>query len=83
MDEMEQGRHERRRRRKQDENCPIRDVLNRIGDKWSLLVLLTLQGGLMRFTALRRQIPDISQRMLAQTLRQLAPTYDEMVTALS
>ncbi len=52
--------------------CPVRDVLDRIGDKWSVLVLLSLgEHGTMRFTALKRAIADISQRMLAQTLRAL------------
>ena len=49
----------------------IRDVLDRIGDKWSLLVIGTLQDGRLRFTALQRHIPGISQRMLTLTLRQL------------
>jgi len=51
--------------------CPIRDVLDRIGDRWSVLVLMELQGGTRRFSVLKRAIPDISQRMLAQTLRHL------------
>jgi DNA-binding HxlR family transcriptional regulator len=52
--------------------CPVRDVLDRIGDKWSVLVLTALgDTGTMRFTALKRAISDISQRMLAQTLRSL------------
>ena len=55
--------HERR--------CPVRDVLDCIGDRWSLLALLTLAGGTLRFTELKRAIGDISQRMLAQTLRNL------------
>jgi len=54
-----------------EEPCPIRDVLDRIGDRWSLLVLQNLSGGAVRFTALKRAIGDISQRMLAQTLRRL------------
>jgi DNA-binding HxlR family transcriptional regulator len=54
------------------QRCPIRDVLDRIGDRWSLLILLTLQeGGTLRFSVLKARIPDISQRMLAQTLRRL------------
>ena len=57
--------------------CPIRDVLDRLGDRWTLLVLMELQSGTMRFTALRRQISDISPRMLSQTLRQLE--YDGLV----
>lgn len=51
--------------------CPIRDVLDRIGDKWSTLLVLELAAGPRRFGALRRAIPDISQRMLTQTLRDL------------
>lgn len=51
--------------------CPIRDVLDRIGDKWSTLVLHTLSFGRRRFSELRRDVPDLSQRMLAQTLRHL------------
>lgn len=51
--------------------CPVRDVLDCIGDRWSLLVLLVLSQGPLRFTVLKRAIGDISQRMLAQTLRVL------------
>jgi DNA-binding HxlR family transcriptional regulator len=54
-----------------EEPCPIRDILDRIGDRWSLLVLQNLSTGTLRFTALKRAIGDISQRMLAQTLRRL------------
>lgn len=54
------------------ERCPIRDVLERMGDRWSMLVLFTLQEhGTMRFSVLRNAISDISQRMLSQTLRHL------------
>lgn len=49
----------------------VREVLDRIGDKWSLLVIVTLNEGLLRFTELQRHIPGISQRMLTLTLRQL------------
>jgi DNA-binding HxlR family transcriptional regulator len=52
--------------------CPIRDVLDRIGDAWSVLVILILaERGTLRFNALCREIGDVSQRMLAVTLRQL------------
>lgn len=51
--------------------CPIRDVLDRIGDKWSVLIVVQLKDGPVRFGALRRQIGDISQRMLTETLRHL------------
>lgn len=56
-----------------DPACPIRNVLSRISDKWTLLTLYTLSqtDGPMRFGELRRQIPDISQKMLTVTLRTL------------
>ena len=53
------------------ETCPVRDVVDKIGDKWSVLILLHLDVDAMRFTALRRAIPDISQRVLTATLRKL------------
>lgn len=51
--------------------CPVRNVLDRISDKWALLLLLILQEKPNRFMELRRTVPDISQRMLTQTLRNL------------
>lgn len=52
--------------------CPIRNILSRVGDKWSMLVLITLNGhGVMRFNELRRNIPDISQKMLSEVLKAL------------
>jgi len=48
-----------------------RDVLNRVGDKWSVFVVATLGGGPKRFSELRRAIDGISQRMLTLTLRGL------------
>ncbi|MDE0802535.1 MAG: helix-turn-helix domain-containing protein [Acidimicrobiales bacterium] len=53
------------------DDCPVRDVLNRIGDKWSLLVLHLLSDGTQRFGELRNAIDGISQRMLTVTLRGL------------
>ncbi len=54
------------------ENCPIRDILSRLGDKWSLLVLVSLNvNGKMRFNDLYKSIGDVSQRMLTVTLRSL------------
>jgi DNA-binding HxlR family transcriptional regulator len=53
------------------EKCPIRNVLDRLGDAWSLLVILRLREEPRRFNALKREIGDISQRMLAVTLRHL------------
>ena len=53
-------------------DCPIRNVLSRVGDKWSLLVLYNLQHREpVRFKELQRMIPDISQKSLTQTLRTL------------
>lgn len=53
-------------------NCPVRDVLCRFGDKWSILVLTTLhENGTMRFNDIHKTIEDISQRMLTVTLRTL------------
>lgn len=49
----------------------VREVLSRVGDKWTLLVVATLRGGRLRFSELQRHIPGISQRMLTLTLRQL------------
>lgn len=51
--------------------CPVRGVLDRIGDKWSVLIVLILAERPHRFGELRRAIADISQRMLTQTLRDL------------
>lgn len=49
----------------------IRAVLDRICDKWTMLIVATLDSGRMRFTALQQHIPGISQRMLTLTLRNL------------
>jgi DNA-binding HxlR family transcriptional regulator len=49
--------------------CPTRQVVNRVGDRWSLLVLYALEGGTLRFAELRRTVDGISQKMLTQTLR--------------
>ena len=51
--------------------CPARDVLARLSDRWSVLVLVALRAEARRFTSLKRDIGDISPRMLAQTLRHL------------
>ena len=54
--------------------CPIRNILSRISDKWSLLVIYTLDKSekeAVRFKELQRQLPDISQKMLTVTLRTL------------
>lgn len=54
-----------------DHPCPIRDVLDRIGDQWSLLVLEALAAGTLRFNELGRVIDDISKQMLSRTLKRL------------
>lgn len=54
-----------------DQPCPIRDVLDRIGDQWSLLVLESLEEDRKRFNALLREIGDISKQMLSKTLKRL------------
>ena len=51
--------------------CPLRDVLDRVGDKWSVLVVVLLKDDILRFSDLRRSVEGISQRMLTHTLRQL------------
>ena len=49
----------------------ISELLSRIGDKWTVLVVQTLGEGPRRFNELRREIPSVSQRMLTLTLRNL------------
>lgn len=56
----------------------VRDVLARVGDKWTVLIITALAAGPLRFTALHEQVVGISQRMLSQTLRAL--TRDGLVT---
>lgn len=51
--------------------CPVRELLDRIGDTWSLLTVLNLGSGKQRFSNLKRSVNNISQRMLTQTLRHL------------
>ncbi|MCJ8237431.1 winged helix-turn-helix transcriptional regulator [Peteryoungia algae] len=53
------------------ENCPTRHVLDRLGDKWALLILDRLEGEPVRFNHLRRDITGISQKVLSQTLKKL------------
>ena len=50
---------------------PVSEILGRIGDKWSVLVVMTLRDGSHRFSEIRRAIPEVSQRMLTLTLRGL------------
>lgn len=51
--------------------CPSRQILSRIGDKWTALIIGILQRGTIRFGALKREVSGISQKMLTQTLRNL------------
>jgi DNA-binding HxlR family transcriptional regulator len=53
------------------EDCPVREVLDRVGDKWSVLVIVLLGERVHRFNELHRAIEGISQRMLTLTLRAL------------
>jgi DNA-binding HxlR family transcriptional regulator len=56
----------------------VRQILDRIGDKWTLLVIANLHGGAQRYSHLKELVPGISQRMLTLTLRQLGQ--DGLVT---
>ena len=53
------------------QNCPSRRILQHVTSRWGTLVLVALEPGTQRFSALRRKIGGISERMLAQTLQQL------------
>lgn len=52
-------------------SCPSRQVLDRIGDRWSVLVILTLAGGTRRYGEVASAIEGVSRKMLTQTLRGL------------
>jgi len=52
-------------------DCPVRDILGRVGDKWTKLVVSNLGAGPLRFSELKRRIGGISQRMLTETVRTL------------
>jgi DNA-binding HxlR family transcriptional regulator len=54
-----------------DSQCPARGVLDHITSKWAVLVLVGLRDGPLRYSALRRAIGGVSEKMLAQTLRTL------------
>ena len=54
-----------------DKNCPVRQVIEIVGDKWTLPVLYVLRQGTKRYSELQREIPGISKKMLTQTLRSL------------
>lgn len=61
--------------------CPSRDVLKHVTSRWAVLVLMALEDGTLRFSALRQQIGGVSERMLAQTLQAL--TADGFVNRVS
>lgn len=52
-------------------NCPVRELMGHITSKWSVLILIELETGTMRFNALLRALPDMSRKMLTQNLREL------------
>ena len=54
-----------------DPECPVRDILDHIGDKWSMLVISNLAAGSLRFSEIKRKIGKVSQRMLTETVRSL------------
>jgi DNA-binding HxlR family transcriptional regulator len=54
-----------------DPACPTRQVIDRIGDKWSVLVILHLAQGTRRFTQLRQQVRGVTPKVLTRTLRAL------------
>ncbi len=53
------------------EGCPSRDVMKHVTSSWGVLILIALQDGTMRFSALRRRVSGVSERMLSQTLHWL------------
>lgn len=70
--EVRSGRSEGAPYEADDADCPVvREILSRVGDKWSARILVLLAEGPMRFSELRRTVPQISQRMLSHTLRGL------------
>jgi DNA-binding HxlR family transcriptional regulator len=52
-------------------DCPVRDVLDHVGDKWTALVIANLADGTLRFSEIKRRVVGISQRMLTETVRGL------------
>ncbi|WP_319421718.1 winged helix-turn-helix transcriptional regulator [Pleurocapsa sp. FMAR1] len=54
-----------------DIDCPVRQLINIVGDKWTLPVLYVLKQDTKRYSELQREIPGISKKMLTQTLRRL------------
>ena len=54
-----------------DANCPLRQMFDLIGDRWTSTVLFVISDGVKRYSELQRQIPDVTKKMLTQTLRTL------------
>ncbi|HAY42095.1 MAG TPA: transcriptional regulator [Micrococcaceae bacterium] len=65
------------------QDCPSREIMQRLGDKWTPLVMLTLANGPLRFSALRQQIGAVTPKVLTSTLRTLERDglVDRQVTA--
>jgi DNA-binding HxlR family transcriptional regulator len=61
-----------------EQDCPSRRLLDRIGDRWTVLIVVALDAGPLRFSALAARVGGISQKMLTQTLRSLE--HDGFVT---
>lgn len=71
QDEMASLSARARRGELTDANCPSREVLKHITSRWGVLVLVILNGGMHRFSELRRKIGGVSEKMLAETLKGL------------
>ena len=57
--------------------CPVRDILSQIGDKWSVLAMVAMQKyGVCRFRDFQKDMPDVSRKMLSQTLKRLEDIID-------
>jgi len=54
-----------------DPDCPTRKVLDRVGDKWTVLIVLLLSDGTLRFSELRNQLGRVAPKVLTETLRRM------------
>jgi DNA-binding HxlR family transcriptional regulator len=64
------------------EDCPFRNVLDKVGDKWSFLIFAVLEDGPKRFNEVERLIGDISHRVLARKLRDLGPALKRAIAVV-